>query len=171
MKILSDAECQEWLESKRGKGVSWRTVEADYPQYVKYGLPAETGRKTALSREVTHSVDTSQCGLLWVTDWSIFPSSQNMALFDGYRKSLGEDRPIIEAPGHIFGESDLQELECLFGLALYFFWDAYLFEQAGRTVVRINHHDFISVHARDSARLSEFQNIFERLKLERWGPP
>lgn len=167
MKILSEQECQEWLENKVGRGSTWNTAGTDYASCIIYQLPIDTGKKTALARAMSHCIDTSQLGLFWITTWGIFPSSQNMALFDGYRKSLGENRPIHAAPGHVFGESDLQQLECLLGLALYFYWDASLFDGAGTIVLRASHDEFISIHARDEARLSLFQSNLESLNLKR----
>jgi hypothetical protein len=164
MRILSQPECQGWLETNFGKGST--SVEAECAHYATYVLPIDTGVKTAIARAVSHSVDTGRCGLFWITGWGIFPSSQNMALFDGYRKSLGEDRAIHAAPGHVFGEADLQQLECLFGLALYFCWDASLFDGAGTIVVKISHDEFISVHARDEARLRQFLMSLEGLNLK-----
>jgi hypothetical protein len=167
MKIISQPECQEWLERNLGSGFT--ALEKIYAYHVSYLLPTDTGVKTVLARAISRSIECEQPGLFWITDWGIFPSVENMALFDGYRKSLGEDRAIHAAPGHIFGESELQQLECLFDLALYFLWDANLFDGAGTIAVQISHDEFLSVHAKDEARLRQFQSCLERLKLKQGG--
>jgi hypothetical protein len=171
VKIVSQPECQDWLETSLGKGFT--TVESHYAHYLTYALPIKTGVKTALAREVSHSIDPTQGGLFWITLWGILPSLQNMALFDGYRKSLGENRAIQAAPGHVFGEPDLEQLECLFDLTLYFNWDASLIEGAGTVAVKTSHDGFISIHANNEVRLRQFQDILEGLMLERvnsaWG--
>ena len=89
-----------------------------------------------------------------------------MALFDGYRKSLGESRCIHAAPGHIFAESDLPQLECIIGLALYFYWDASLFDGLGTIVVRTSHDEWISIQAKDEAHLRTFRSNLDPLKLK-----
>jgi hypothetical protein len=164
MRILSPAECQEWLETNVGKGAT--NIESRYRHRATYTLPVDTGAKTALARAVSHSIDTARCGLFLVTGWGIFPSSQNMALFDAYRKSLGENRAIHLAPGHVFGGSDLEQLECLLGLTLYFYWDASLFGGTGTVAVKTSHDEFICFHARDEATLKPIQKNLDRLGLK-----
>jgi hypothetical protein len=166
VKVISAQECQEWLDIRFGRGSSWQKMEADYATCVTYQLPIDTGVKTAIARIVCQSISTDQPGLFWISAWRIFPSSQNMALFDGYRTSFGEHRPIHAAPGHLFGESDLRHIECLLDLALYFYWDASLFDGAGTIVVRTSHDEFVSIHAKDEERLKLFQRNLEGLKLK-----
>jgi hypothetical protein len=166
MKIISQAECEEWLADNIAKGLSRRQVEAGYAHYVAYKLPVNTGPKTSLAHALTHFVEIGQHGLFWITDWGIFPSTQNMALFDGYRKSLGEDRAIHAAPGHVFDEADSQQLECLFDLSLYFYWDVSVFDRTGTFLVKTSHDGYISFHARDGARLERFRSSLDRYKLE-----
>jgi hypothetical protein len=179
MKIVSDAECWHWLESNLGKEYSRHAEDAQrvstaisqlltrqqaqYAGCAIYQLPIDTGKKTGLARIVSRSIDTDQVGLFWITDWDIFPSSQNIALFEGYRKSLGESRLIHDAPGHIFEQSDVSHLECLLDLALYFYWDATLFSGSGSVVVRVSHDEWVSIRSKDSTDLKRFQTEFERL--------
>jgi hypothetical protein len=89
-----------------------------------------------------------------------------MALFNGYRRSLGETRHVVDSPGHIFEQSDLQYLECLLDLALYFYWDSILIEGAGSLVVRTSHDEWFDVCSKDEVRLREVKGALERLKLD-----
>lgn len=162
MKIISQNECQEWLETKLGENL---TLEVDYKHCLTYHSPNDSGKKTALARVLTHAIDARQPGLLWITAWGIFPSSENMALFDGYRRFLEEDRPIQAAPGHVFDQSDLQQIECLLALALYFYWDASLFNGAD-IAVKTSHDEWISVYAKDEERLRQFKIDLQNLKLK-----
>lgn len=169
MKVLSAHECREWLSANLARGLSLETLEAAYPSYAVYRLPVDTGAKTAIAHILTHSMDTSRGGLLWITAWGVFPSCENMALFDAYRKSFGESRDLPAAPGHLFGQSDLQHVECLLAMALYFYWDATVYEGAGTLVVTISHDECISVRADNQARLTQFRSNLGRLKLTTVG--
>ncbi len=120
MKIISQRECEEWVKTKLGENLELASVLVGYTHSVTYHLPIDAGKKTALARVLSRSIDARQQGLLWITAWGIFPSSENMALFDAYRRSLGENRPIHETPGHVFDQSDLQQIECLLDLAPIF---------------------------------------------------
>jgi hypothetical protein len=166
MKIISKQECEDWLKANLRKDFVGESFNAIYPHCASYHLPVDTGKKTALARTLTHALDGRQPGLFWITAWGIFPSSENMALFDRYRLSLGENRPIHDAPGHIFSESDLPQLECLLDLSLYFFWDATLFDGAGTLAIKIGHDEYISLYAPDEASMAGIQGHLERLKLK-----
>ncbi len=157
MRIVSEADSRAWLFGRWREPFTWPAAQRLYGCSVTYLLPADTGRKTALARALSASIDRSGEGLLWITEWGVFPSSQNMALFDGYRRSLGDDRPLHVAPGHLFQERDSQEVECLLDLVLYFFWDASLFD-AGTTWLRFSHDEVFSVNATDEASLRAYED-------------
>jgi hypothetical protein len=50
-----------------------------------------------------------------------------LELFHGYRKSIGEDRSLPQAPFHIFDPNESTNLECILDLAAFFLWDAVAF--------------------------------------------
>ncbi|HEV2968862.1 MAG TPA: hypothetical protein VGY55_02660 [Pirellulales bacterium] len=169
MKMLSQHECEEWLKANVGPTVTLENVEDGYPHRVSYSMPVDTGKKTALAHYVTHysSIDVRQPGLFWITLHGVWPSSENMAIFDGYRSSLGETRPLDEAPGLVFDHTDLQALECLLALTLYFYWDSSLLDGAGKVLFKTGHDEWLSVCAKDEAHLARFVDTLDRLKLTR----
>ena len=118
-----------------------------------------------MARAVVGLIGNRLPGLFWITAWGVWPSSENMAVFDGYRKSLGEHRALWEAPAHIFDESELQQIECLLDLALYFYWDAFLFNK-GTLAFTTSHDECVSVHSSDEETLRAFQDSFSRLDIE-----
>jgi hypothetical protein len=127
MKIISCHECAEWVKARHSNSFALDDLKREYPHVITYGLSLNAGKKTVLSHFLSQSIDTTGPGLFWITAWGIFDSLENMAMFDGYRRSVGETRGIDEAPGHIFEESDVQELECLLAMSLYLL---------GRNIVR-----------------------------------
>src|ERR1700704_5502382 len=112
MKIISPPECTDWLKRNLGTNFAVEDIEITYINHVSYLLPCDTGKKTAMGRTLVALLTSKSPGLFWITRTGIWPSSENIDLFDGYRKSLGENRSINLAPAHIFGESDLRQLEC-----------------------------------------------------------
>jgi hypothetical protein len=93
-----------------------------------------------------------------------------MALFDGYRKSFGENRPLHAVPGHVFSGSDLKQVECLLDLALYFYWDSVLFEVPAGIAVKTSHDEYISFRAKDRDRLSQIERALIDFELEQVNP-
>ena len=132
---------------------------------IAYKLPSDTGAKTAIARAVVGIIGTRLPGLFWITQWGVFPSSENMAVFDGYRKSLGEHRALWDAPAHIFDGSELQQIECLLDLALYFYWDSFLFDK-GRFAFKTSHDEYLAVYSKDEETLRAFQSSLSRLGIE-----
>ena len=48
--------------------------------------------------------------LLWITEWSIWPSSENWHLHYKLRHSYGDLRLLHEAPGHLFLGHESEDL-------------------------------------------------------------
>jgi hypothetical protein len=165
MRVILEAECEAWIASKLHGAFSWTSVESRHSYVATYLMPADTGRKTALARTLSALIHGPDESLLWITQSGVFPSSENMALFQGYRRSLNENRALASAPGHIFGSSDLEELECVLDLVLYFFWDASLFGPGG-VWVRVSHDEVFSVNASDRAVLTEWQETLAPFELK-----
>lgn len=165
MKIISEVRCQAWLSELFRESFDWDVAERTYSYSVTYAIPSDSGRKTALARALSAAIDCAGEGLLWITEWGVFPSSENMPLFLGYRHSLGGDRSVSAAPGHLFTAQDLQAVECLLGLALYFFWDASVF--ASRSLwLQVSHDEVLSVHARDAETLTLVETVLSPYDLK-----
>jgi len=165
MQIVSTSQCQEWSEINLQ--VPHNDFRVLYPADVTYEIPTDASRKTAIARAIVNLIDSERPGLLWITEWSIFPSGENMSLFGAYRSFLGETRSLRDAPGHIFDDKDLPQIECLLDLILYFYWDALLIINGKNCALRISHDEFISVFGKGVECLKVFVDAFEHLKMSR----
>jgi hypothetical protein len=161
MKILSKIEGADWI-GKLDRDNSWKQKYGDV--FSSFAIPADTGKKTGLAKLLADVAGGGSECLVWITGYGVWPSSENMALFDGYRKSLGENRSVDEAPVHVFSNKDLKELESITALALYFFWDALLLDQSQGILIEISHDEIMDVRATN-------KDLFERVEanLTRYG--
>lgn len=166
MKILSTTEGHERLERTGWNQVTESSLKKEFSHRLSYLLPVDSGAKTVLARRLKDAVNYSGEGLLWIDGHGVWPSSENMALFEAYRKFLGENRSLNEAPFHLFGEPDSTELECLLDLVLYFVWDAILLEGTRSRAVRISHDEYIDFYARDREALADFERALSGLDLK-----
>jgi hypothetical protein len=166
MRAISKPECREWLKANIGGDFTVEKVEEEFVYGIAYIMPSDTGKKTALGHALVALLQLKSPGLFWITATGIWPSSENMALFDGYRRSFGENRPIQTAPAHVFDGSDLTQLECLLDMALYFYWDSTLFEGPEGVAVKTSHDEYISVRAKDRDRLSRIERTLIELGLK-----
>lgn len=173
MKIISKQDCQAWLSGRFQEAFDWNVAKRAYGYSVTYMIPTDSGKKTALARALSAAIDSSGEGLLWITEWSVFPSSENIPLFLGYRRSLGDDRPLSAAPGHVFVGQDLETVECLLDLILYFFWDVNLFDSRSLWL-HVSHDEVVTVHASNKETLCSVEEIllsFELTELSRVSCP
>lgn len=59
-----------------------------------------------VASELTHRRPT----LLFVTEWSVWPSSENWHLYYKLRQTYADNRLLHEAPGHLFLEHEAEDL-------------------------------------------------------------
>jgi hypothetical protein len=114
----------------------------------QYRVPADSGKKTGLSSALLSFFEGDGESLLWITEFGIWPSCEDRVLFDGFRRSLGESRPIQEKPGHILERGDLKHAASLLGMVLYFVWGALLVSAEGDVMVEISHDEMFEVTVR-----------------------
>ena len=65
-----------------------------------------------------------------------------------WRRSSGEERALLEAPGHLFEPNEQAQLVRVTELAIYTGWDAVLFANPLDCVIALSHDDFIRIQAR-----------------------
>jgi hypothetical protein len=74
---------------------------------------------------ISHLEPFDEC-FLWVTQWGVWPSSENFHVFYRVRESYGERRLLHDAPGHLFLKHETADLQTFVELALLCGWDFYL---------------------------------------------
>lgn len=105
--------------------------------------------------------------MLWINEWGIWPSSENMGLFDLLRHAVAEARPIWEASGHLFEEDENELLSSFLSVTLYFIWGAMLVEPALKRVWTISHDEWIGVKSESVDPIKEATDLFDRMGWER----
>src|SRR5208283_2420689 len=123
-------------------------------------------QKQRLSRVLDYLLLRNSGVCVYVSGWSVWPSSENLDLFYGYRRSMGEARYLIEAPAHIFESTEHDALVSILCMVFYFVWDAWVFDVEGKALVRISHDEWLEVRADDDEAIKEFTT-----QLEKYGMP
>ena len=112
--------------------------------------------------------------------WNVF--TDHIDLFYGYRRSVGETRLLIDAPVHLFeqtGEIEFQSqysgepfektdedaLISVMCMVLYFFWDAWIFDLGGKSLLKLCHDEWLEVRTGDEELAKEVAAEFERYHL------
>ena len=103
---------------------------------------------------ISHLEPFDQC-LLWITQWGVWPSSENFHAFYRMRESYGERRLLQDAPGHLFLKHETADLQTFVELALLCGWDFYLLPAPAYAAAYVSHDEFIKLHTDDSEPLDQ----------------
>ncbi len=104
-------------------------------------------RLTWLSTFLAESLEAFDNCLLWVTQWGVWPSSENLHLFYRLREAYGERRRLPDAPGHLFLGYERADLTTFIELALLFGWDFYLLPNTAY----VSHDEFLEFRTDNDA--------------------
>ncbi len=163
MRIIDKKETELWLSDRGHPNPEGKRLLQGFLDPITYMIPADSGKKTALSKKITSFFATDGEALLWINEWGIWPSSENQNLFYGFRRSLGESSSLIEKPGHIFKRTDLETVESLLCMVFYFIWGAVLVSPANDLVIKISHDEYIDLYVKDK-KADVIENLNDFLK-------
>ena len=173
MRFLSYSQCAEWCVERRfptrqSKG---RIVGPDpylrSPEFhfVEFTPPVDSGQKVWLARFLYSLLQPSSELLIWLGDWSVWPSSQHMPLFTRFREAFGEKRPLIEAPGHLLTPEEADDAISIMSVSMLFIWDCHVLSGSGRDAVHTSHDEFGWFASRDvSVAATAREKIDEALR-------
>jgi hypothetical protein len=87
--------------------------------------------------------------LLWVTEWGVWPSSENLHLFYRLRESYDERRSLHDAPGHSFLGYENADLTTYIQVALQFGWGFYLVTSPSHHSAFVSHDEYVDFYTDD----------------------
>jgi hypothetical protein len=95
--------------------------------------------------------------LLWITEWSIWPSSENWHLYYKLRQTYYDQRLLHEAPGHFFLEHEAEDLASFLQIAMLNGWGGYLLTEYDDVDAFFSHDEFIDFFAERDESLADVQ--------------
>ncbi len=96
--------------------------------------------------------------LLWITEWGIWPSSENWHLYYKLRQTYGDQRLLDEAPGHLFLEHEAEDIASFLQLAMLNGWGGYFLTQADYVNTFFSHDEYMDFYAGIEANLGEVRS-------------
>jgi hypothetical protein len=103
MIFLSKREAAAWC---RQSDISLN--EHDLPERSaapnRFDIPSDAGNRVYLVSKFLTPLENEPAVLVWFGEWGVWPSGERMHIFNRFRSSYGETRPLIETPGHLFGQ-------------------------------------------------------------------
>jgi hypothetical protein len=129
-----------------------------------YALPPDSGAKTSIARELAGLLLQNSELFLYISGWMVWPSAEHFDLFDGYRRSLGERRPLREAQIHVLSRGEEPILTSILAMGLYFVWDVQIFDARGSMLIEFSHDEWMEFRLQDVTlrqRIAEWAVGFE----------
>lgn len=102
MKILNVKETKNWLIERELLNSAEDFIIPKSLNILSYKITNDSGKKTVISRILSSIFDKPNESILWIDEYGIWPNCEDWFLFNGFRKSLNEEAPLHEKPGHLF---------------------------------------------------------------------
>ena len=119
---------------------SWAADRSDV--FFKFAIPEDAGKRVSLVARGMQAFRNEPGFLVRFDDWSVWPSGQRMHVFDRFRLSYGETRPLIESPGHVFGRRDIEDAISFVTIAILFLWDCYVVTPKRSKLLFFSHDEY-----------------------------
>ncbi|MDB5297084.1 MAG: hypothetical protein JWO31_3067 [Phycisphaerales bacterium] len=156
MRFYSGQECEGWLAGReRRKPDSIPGVSAERVRY-----PAEPHRVYSFANWIVTSLTHRLPALLWITEWGIWPSSENLHLYYRLRQSYRDARLLEEAPGHLFLAHETEDMATFLQAAMLNGWGGYVLTEADYVNAFFSHDEFIDFFAETEVNLSDVRSAF-----------
>jgi hypothetical protein len=166
MQFLTEAEAAEWA---RGHSMLMpfgdRADRQPRLQPLRFAVPPPASRLYPLSSTIASAVTRGDDCLLWITEFGVWPSSENMHLYYRLRESYGDLRLLQEAPAHLCLKHETAELTTLLQLTLLFGWDAYLLPRSDHLAFFCSHDEFVECYSRSDEQLTDLKGALAKLNV------
>jgi len=153
MKILAKEDALELLSGKSLDAFIAQLTSQLQLIEDTYSAPVNSGVQIALSKLFAYLLLRDSPVCLYVTSWGV--ATEHLDLFDGYRRSLGEKRPLIDSPVHLFERTDEDAFISVLCMVFFFSWDASVFDLAGRSLFQTSHDGWLEVRTSDQALVKD----------------
>lgn len=102
---------------------------------------------TSFCRQLERALQPREACLLWVTDWGIWRSAENLHLYYRLRQAYGDPRLLDEAPAHLFLDHEGADLVSFLQVGMLCGWDMHLIPFVGYARAFVSHDGFVEFAA------------------------
>ncbi|HEY8716039.1 MAG TPA: hypothetical protein VIM00_11730 [Candidatus Acidoferrum sp.] len=107
------------------------------------------------ARWISSELPRSRPTLLFLTEWGIWPSSENWHLYYKLRQKYGDSRSLQEAPGHVFLEHEGEDLASFLQLSMLNGWGGYVLTEANHLNAFFSHDEYIEFYGDKDTNLTD----------------
>lgn len=160
MRFYTTVQCEAWLTARERPKPE--AVEGCLRHRIPY--PREPYRMFYIAHWIATELTYRMPALLWVTEWGIWPSSENWHLYYRLRQSHGDHRLLDEAPGHLFLEYEAEDLASFLQLSMLNGWGGYVLTHANYANAFFSHDEYLDFYSDNQNMLAEVQKALSNDK-------
>jgi hypothetical protein len=164
LRFYTTTECEEWLAGL--KRVKPEEVEENSKLLVPYPNPAY--RIFSWAHYIATQFTYREPALLWVSEWGMWPTSENGHLYYRLRHSYGDHRLLHEAPGHLFLSHESEDLASFLQVSMLNGWGGHVLTKANYLNVFFSHDEYLKFYSKNQTLLDE---VAKELHLEKSSKP
>jgi len=162
MRCLTASECSEWLQQRSIVELPYSTNRQRIS--FQFEPPRNPRQLTAFVRGLFDAFGEFPGALLQFTDWTT-SNPDELATFGALRRSHGEQRWLIDAPGHLFSPSEAAEAIGHCYLAASYDWSFYVYLASGAATIYFWEGDLIDYFGVDAALTKKICELVNQFKL------
>jgi hypothetical protein len=140
MDVLTRSEAEMWCRTHRLMlNDRHRPLRPDRAE--GFDIPQDAGQRIALVSGHFKDRSFGTTSLVWFTEWGIWPSSERQHIFYRFRASYGETRLLVDAPAHLLGANEREDMLSFVTLGVLFLWDVYVVADDASAVLHYSHDE------------------------------
>jgi len=140
MKIFSQFEILSWC-THYSIPIYKNKINLNNLKLLQFRIPSDAGKRIYKTKELFERFKNETEILIWITEWSIWPSGERIHIFDRFRLSYGETAILIEKPGHIYNNKEYEDALSLCTICTLFLWDCYVVNNKFDKVLFFSHDE------------------------------
>jgi hypothetical protein len=153
LRFYTKEECETWLCDRQRRKPD--TIPGMRVERIEY--PAEHYQVFFFAHWVASELTYRRPTLLFITEWGIWPSSENWHLYYKIRQTYGENRLLHEAPGHLFLEHETEDLASFLQLSMLNGWGGYVLTDANYVNAFFSHDEYFDFFTENPANLIDIR--------------
>ena len=156
MRFYTNEEWETWLTDRHRQ-------KPDAPSGVhveRIDYPREPYRAFFIAHWIATEWTYRRPALLWITEWDIWPSSENWHLYYKLRHTYGDLQLLKDAPGHLFLEHEAEDLASFLQLSMLNGWGGYVLTEADYVNAFFSHDEHIDFYAENDGNLAQARKVF-----------
>jgi hypothetical protein len=157
MRFYTKEECETWLSGR--ERVLLDATSGIQTERLNY--PSEPHRIFFIARWIATTLTFQRPSLLWITEWGIWPSSENWHLYYKLRQTYGDHRLLHDAPGHLFLEYESEDFASFLQIATLNGWGGFVLTEAHYVNAFFSHDEYIDFFAEYTENLDKIRKDLE----------